>query len=98
NLMKHPVKNFAAISIGMLIATGVAAADYPSKPIQIIIPFAAGGNSDASGRILLHGMQKILGANMVPVNVPGAGGTIGMAQFSGADPDGYTLAFSPSAP
>lgn len=96
--MKQPLKSCAAITVGLLMATGVAAADYPSKPIQIIIPFGAGGNSDTSGRILLNGMQKALNADMVPVNVPGAGGTIGMAQFAGAKPDGYTLAFSPSAP
>ncbi|WP_157966455.1 Bug family tripartite tricarboxylate transporter substrate binding protein [Oceanibium sediminis] len=96
--MKHAFKKLAAVTIGSLMATAVAAADYPAKPIQVIIPFGAGGNSDTSGRILLNGMQKVLGADLVPVNVPGAGGTIGMAQFAGAEADGYTLAFSPSAP
>lgn len=96
--MKHPFRTFTAVAIGTLMTTAVAAADYPSKPIQVIIPFGAGGNSDTSGRILLNGMQKVMGADLVPVNVPGAGGTIGMAQFSSADADGYTLAFSPSAP
>lgn len=96
--MKHPFKTVMAVSIGTLMATAVAAENYPSKPIQVIIPFEAGGNSDVSGRILLNGMQRVMGATLVPVNVPGAGGTIGMAQFAGAEADGYTLAFSPSAP
>ncbi|WP_430879849.1 Bug family tripartite tricarboxylate transporter substrate binding protein [Granulosicoccus sp. 3-233] len=74
------------------------AADYPSKPIEVIIPYGAGGSTDTTGRVFINAIKKSLGADVVPLNVAGAGGTIGMAQMFHSEPDGYTLGFSPIAP
>jgi len=70
------------------------AEDYPSRPITVIVPFAAGGPLDISGRILTASMQQTLGQPVVVENVGGAGGTIGLARVARADPDGYTLGLS----
>ncbi len=67
---------------------------YPSRPITVIVPFAAGGPLDISGRILTASMQETLGQPVVVENVSGAGGTIGLARLARADPDGYTLGLS----
>jgi tripartite-type tricarboxylate transporter receptor subunit TctC len=67
---------------------------YPSRPITVIVPFAAGGPLDISGRILTASMQGTLGQPVVVENVSGAGGTIGLARLARADPDGYTLGLS----
>ncbi len=64
---------------------------YPSKPINIIVPFAAGGGMDLMARALEKSSPKYLGQQLVVVNVPGGGGTIGMNQIAGALPDGYTI-------
>lgn len=95
------VTKFASSLIALTVlscGSTVIAADYPSKPIEVIIPYGAGGNTDTSGRIFINAMRKALDADVVPLNVTGAGGTIGMAQMSHAKPDGYTLGFSPIAP
>jgi tripartite-type tricarboxylate transporter receptor subunit TctC len=67
---------------------------YPSRPITVIVPFAAGGPLDISGRILTASMQETLGQPVIVENVGGAGGTIGLARVARADPDGYTLGLS----
>jgi tripartite-type tricarboxylate transporter receptor subunit TctC len=64
---------------------------YPSKPITIIVPFAAGGSSDMIARMLEKSAQKHLGQSLVVVNMPGGGATIGMNELAGAKPDGYTI-------
>lgn len=82
----------------LTMSASMASAEYPEKPIEVIIPYGAGGNSDTSGRIFINAMRKVMDANIVPINVAGAGGTIGMAQLSKEKPDGYKLAYSPVAP
>jgi tripartite-type tricarboxylate transporter receptor subunit TctC len=67
---------------------------YPSKPITVIVPFAAGGPTDALARILCQRMGEVLGQQMIVENVGGAGGTIGVNKAAKAAPDGYTLAFT----
>lgn len=100
--MKTTTRQIAVLAAGVVAASVAAtlahAQDYPAKPVQVIIPYGPGSNSDTSGRILLNAMQKHLGQELVPVNVAGAGGTIGAAQLANAEPDGYTLGFNPSAP
>lgn len=68
-----------------------AAADWPSHPIQIIVPFAAGGSIDITMRTIAPGLGKRLGTSVVVVNKPGGGATIGMNEVAKAKPDGYTL-------
>ena len=64
---------------------------YPSKPISIIVPFAAGGPSDTIARILVEGMRSSLGQPLIIESVLGAGGSIGTARVARSAPDGYTL-------
>ena len=65
---------------------------YPSHPITIIVPAAAGGPTDTVARLVGESMGRTLGQQIVVENVGGAGGTIGMARVAKATPDGYTLA------
>ncbi|MGE9985604.1 Bug family tripartite tricarboxylate transporter substrate binding protein [Desulfovibrio sp. SGI.169] len=69
----------------------VMAAEYPIRPVSVIVPFAAGGGTDVQARLMLKYMEEQLGKSMVIVNRPGAGGEIGMTQLSKSHPDGYTL-------
>ena len=69
-----------------------AAAQYPNKPITVIVPFAAGGPTDVVTRLVGEHMSRTLGQTMVVENVGGAGGTLGMTRAAQAEPDGYTIA------
>ncbi len=85
-------KLMLAAAVAMLaVATSAAAQNYPSKPITMIVPFAAGGPTDALARVLGDRMRQALGQTMVIENVTGAGGTIGVTRAVRAAPDGYTL-------
>ena len=67
------------------------AQDYPTKPITIVVPAAAGGPTDTISRVTAEAMSKLLGQQITIENVGGAGGTIGTARAVRAEPDGYTL-------
>jgi tripartite-type tricarboxylate transporter receptor subunit TctC len=84
---------FASIALAAL--TGVAGAQgqsYPTRAVTIIVPFAAGGPADITGRIVADQFSRALGQQFVVENVVGAGGTTGTARAARANPDGYTLA------
>ena len=68
-----------------------AAQDYPSRPITLIVPYAAGGGNDVMARIVAEQMSKSLGQQIVIENKGGAGGSIATRQIAKAAPDGYTL-------
>jgi len=80
------------ILILLALASAPAAAQYPVKPITVIVPFAAGGPTDVVARLLGDHMSRTLGQTLVVENVGGAGGTIGMTRAAQAQPDGYTIA------
>ena len=83
---------FLMLFVSMLVAGTAFAQGYPSKPISLVIPFGAGGDSDLSGRLLAQYAAKYLGnASFVPLNRVGASGSIGTMQVRTAAPDGYTL-------
>jgi tripartite-type tricarboxylate transporter receptor subunit TctC len=73
--------------------TSISAQTYPSKPITIVVPFTAGGPSDAIARILGDRMKATLGQAFVIENVTGAGGSIGVGRAVRAAADGYTISF-----
>jgi len=76
-----------------LAAQGAAnpAASYPSKPIRIIVPYAAGGGTDLEARMWAQSLQKNLGQSVIVENMAGSNGMIGTAYAAKAAPDGYTL-------
>lgn len=78
---------------GLLCATsiGAAHAEYPNKPITMIMPYAAGGSPDAYGRLFADKLQQRIGQPVIVENRPGANGTIGAAVAAKARPDGYTI-------
>lgn len=81
----------AAAALFALLPTGLAAQDFPTKPITMIVPFAAGGPTDIVARIVGENMSKTLGQQVVIENVAGAGGTTGITRGARATPDGYTI-------
>jgi len=89
----------AAMVGSPMIDTAQAATDFPGKkPISMIVPFGAGGPTDAVGRFLANAFEKILKQNVVVKNLTGAAGTIGTAELAKADADGYTLGYIPIGP
>src|SRR6195256_4393933 len=83
-----------AALIAMLAFGGSAwAENYPSHPITIVVPFSAGGPSDAMARILAERMKVTLGEALLVENVTGAGGSIGVGRAVRSPPDGYTISF-----
>lgn len=84
----------AALFALLSIAHGFALAeDYPSRPVQVIVPFAPGGATDIAVRLLQPGLEQALGQSLVIENKSGAAGNIGMELAARAAPDGYTLFF-----
>jgi tripartite-type tricarboxylate transporter receptor subunit TctC len=83
-----------AAVLALLAFVGPAAADdYPSRTITIVVPFSAGGPSDALARILAKFMETKLGKSVVIENVTGAAGSIGVGRVVRSPPDGYTVSF-----
>jgi tripartite-type tricarboxylate transporter receptor subunit TctC len=80
-----------ALVIGMLLPTEAPAKSYPSHPITMIVPFAAGGLTDVPARVLAAMLQDRIGQTIVVENKPGGSGTLGGAYAVRAAPDGYTL-------
>jgi tripartite-type tricarboxylate transporter receptor subunit TctC len=86
-----------ALAAGTVLAgwSGAALAQaYPSKPITIVVPFAAGGPSDTLARLFAQSMAGHLNGQVIVENTAGAGSTVGIARVAKSAPDGYTLLFS----
>lgn len=87
----------SALGTCLIVAAGLAHAEsYPTKPIQVILPFAGGGPTDAVGRVIATQMGQELGKALVIESKPGASGTLGTAQAARAKADGYTLLMNAS--
>ncbi|AWB32812.1 hypothetical protein DBV39_02750 [Orrella marina] len=80
-----------AVLAGSLLISGAAIAEYPERPIKLIIGYSPGGAADAVARIYSAALADKLGQPVVIENRPGAGSTISSAAIAKADPDGYTL-------
>src|ERR1700751_3521575 len=83
----------ALLAVGLSIAASISAfaEDYPNKPITVIVPFPAGGPTDAIIRNLCDRMRASLGQPLIVEYVTGAGGTVGTTSAERAAPDGYTI-------
>ena len=81
------------LSTLLFSSAAFAADDYPAKPIQMIVPFPAGGPADIVGRLYAQHLSAIVGQQVVTLNRDGAGGSIGTAAAARAAPDGYTIVF-----
>ncbi|CAG0969267.1 hypothetical protein BURK1_01138 [Burkholderiales bacterium] len=85
----------ALILLPLALAAGAAAAQgYPTKPIRLLVPLAAGSTADIVSRYAGNELSKAVGQPVVVENKPGAGGTIAMAELARSAPDGYTIAFA----
>jgi tripartite-type tricarboxylate transporter receptor subunit TctC len=82
---------FNLIAMTVVLAGPLAADDFPSRPVTMIVPYPAGGPTDAIGRVIAQGMQPALGRPVVIENVPGAAGGLGTEKVAMATPDGYTF-------
>ena len=84
-------------AIGILFLFGLnapmAQAEYPDRPITMIVAYGAGGGTDIAARTLVPFIEKYLGGSIVVLNKPGAGGEIGFTELAKAKPDGYTIGF-----
>ena len=92
--LKRKLARFMVGLVGIVLATASTAADFPSGPIEFVIPFGAGGGADIEGRLLAKEMSNVLGVSVTPVNKPGAGGAITYTYIVNAKPDGYTVAWN----
>jgi tripartite-type tricarboxylate transporter receptor subunit TctC len=81
----------ACLMFALAFGAEVAADDYPSRPITLIVPFAAGGSSDVNARLIGEQMSQHLGQRIVIENIGGAGGAVALARVAQAPPDGYTI-------
>src|SRR3954471_20911295 len=85
-LSQLPANAFIAT---LFLSLPVSAQTWPTRPLTLVVPFAAGGPSDVAGRIIAQRLTEILGQQVVVENPSGAGGTIGSSRVAKAEPDGY---------
>src|SRR5437773_7574104 len=86
----------AAFALFAFALSAQSADKYPSKPVRIIVPFAAGGVADLLPRLVGEKLSEKWGQPVIVENKPGASGNIGMELGARAEPDGYTLALAPT--
>lgn len=80
-----------AVSAAACGQGGSSSGEYPTKNIEIIVPYAAGGTTDSQARALAPCMEESLGRSVITLNRPGGGGVTGVTEFTNAEPDGHTL-------
>ena len=81
----------ALIAAGLGAHAAAAAESWPTRPLTMVVPFAAGGGTDVMGRIVGRRLSEVLGQQVIIENVGGAGGMVGSARVAKAAPDGYTF-------
>ena len=87
------ISKLSAATVGALLAltAGASAQNYPTRPVTMVIPFAAGGPTDVLGRVVGARMSEILGQQVIIENVGGGGGQTGSRRVADSKPDGYTF-------
>ena len=86
-----------AVATLIVLATPLRALDWPSRPVTVVVPFAAGGNTDMMARLGAQHLSTKFSQTFVVENRPSAGGAVGTGLVAGAAPDGYTLLFAASS-
>jgi tripartite-type tricarboxylate transporter receptor subunit TctC len=84
----------AAIAAPSLLLSRARGADWPAKPVRVVVPFTPGGSTDITARLVSNRLQEVWGQSVVVENKPGAGGNIAADMVAHADPDGYTIFIS----
>jgi tripartite-type tricarboxylate transporter receptor subunit TctC len=98
-MMRHWVVSVLAIAAAAMLALGdVRAADFPTREIELVVSFPAGGPADTSARIVAPKLSASLGVPVVVANKPGGGGAIGADYVAKAKPDGYTVYAATNSP
>jgi tripartite-type tricarboxylate transporter receptor subunit TctC len=90
----NAIRMLTALAVLSISVPALAQEAYPAKPIRLVVPYAPGGVSDITGRIVAQKMGELLGQPMVVENRAGAGGMVGTGSVAKADPDGYTIVLS----
>jgi tripartite-type tricarboxylate transporter receptor subunit TctC len=90
-MMGLRIASVAIVAAGLLAPGAAHAQSYPTKPVKLIVPFAAGGPIDVMGRLVAQWLSSALGQQVVVDNRPGASGAIGTRAAAAAEPDGHTL-------
>ncbi|MHB8269283.1 Bug family tripartite tricarboxylate transporter substrate binding protein [Bradyrhizobium sp.] len=84
----------AAIAAPPILPSRASAADWPAKPVRVVVPFTPGGSTDITARLVSNRLQELWGQSVVVENKPGAGGNIAADMVAHSDPDGYTIFIS----
>ena len=84
----------AMATVALSISGGAAAADYPNKPVTLVVPYKAGGSTETMARVFSKALGEALGVNVVVKTRPGAGGAVGATEVAAMAPDGYTILFA----
>jgi tripartite-type tricarboxylate transporter receptor subunit TctC len=99
--VEFPRRRFLILATGSAVVPAVShyalAQDYPTRPVTVIVPFAAGGNTDMMARLGAQHLTNKFGQTFIVENRPSAGGSLGTGHVSNAAPDGYTLLFTASS-
>jgi len=91
------MKKILFLVLGLVAAMAASAADWPTKPVRLIVPYPPGGGTDVIARIVQPRLAEALGQSIVIENRGGAGGALGTAEAAKAAPDGYTFLFTLSS-
>lgn len=88
----------AASALSALVGSACAQSDFPNRPIKLVVPYAAGGGTDAIARLVAQGVSERLGKTMIVENNGAAGGNLAVSQAAGAPADGYTVLMANQGP
>src|ERR1700737_1106883 len=81
----------AAVAAPSILSSRASGADWPVKPVRVVVPFTPGGSTDITARLVSNRLQEVWGQSVVVENKPGAGGNIAADMVAHSDPDGYTI-------
>ncbi len=96
--MKRLIYAVCCLCLLISFTTAAMAGDFPERPVQVIVPYSAGGGTDLSARVMADVMKKYLPKPMVVVDQPGGSGAIGTGNVAHSNPDGYTLGMGAQGP